>query len=101
MELVTKLSYIEEVQNSVKKRYNSLKAEIIKNGSLTEAKKQKSASFATDMVEHANKHYHEVKREIDKSPKTNRAATQIYRSMRSIKCYRRKIYNLCGYEYSW
>ena len=49
MELVTKLSYIEEVQDSVKKRYNSLKAEIIKNGSLTDVKKQRSASFATEM----------------------------------------------------
>ena len=48
MELVTKLSYIEEVQDSVKKRYNSLKAEIIKNGSLTDVKKQRSASFATE-----------------------------------------------------
>ena len=97
---MTKLSHIEEVQNSVKKRYNSLKAEIIKNGSLTDAKKQKSASFATDMLEHANKHYHEVKREVDKSLKTNRVAIQIYRTMRSIKSYRRKIYNLCGYDYS-
>ena len=100
MELVTKLSYIEEVQDSVKKRYNSLKVEIIKNGSLTDIKKQRSASFATDMLEHANKHYYEVKHEVDKSPKTNRVATQIYRTMRSIRSYRRKIYNLCGYEYS-
>ena len=100
MELVAKLSYIEEVQDSVKKRYNALKAEIRENGSLTDVKKQRSASFATDMLEHANKHYYEVKHEVDKSLKTNRVATQIYRTMRSIKCYRRKIYDLCGYEYS-
>lgn len=100
MELVAKLSYIEEVQDSVKKRYNALKAEVRENGSLTDVKKQRSASFATDMLEHANKHYYEVKHEVDKSLKTNRVATQIYRTMRSIKSYRRKIYNLCGYEYS-
>ena len=100
MELMTKLSYIEEVQDSVKKRYNALKAEIRENGSLTDVKKQRSASFATDMLEHANKHYYEVKHEVDKSLKTNRVAAQIYRTMRSIKSYRRKIYNLCGYEYS-
>ena len=96
MELVAKLSYIEEVQDSVKKRYNALKAEVRENGSLTDVKKQRSASFATDMLEHANKHYYEVKHEVDKSLKTNRVATQIYRTMRSIKSYRRKIYNLCG-----
>ena len=100
MELVAKLSYIEEVQDLVKKRYNALKAEIRENGSLTDVKKQRSASFATDMLEHANKHYYEAKHEVDKSLKTNRVATQIYRTMRSIKSYRRKIYNLCGYEYS-
>ena len=100
MELVAKLSYIEEVQDLVKKRYNALKAEVRENGSLTDVKKQRSASFATDMLEHANKHYYEVKHEVDKSLKTNRVATQIYRTMRSIKSYRRKIYNLCGYEYS-
>ena len=100
MELVAKLSYIEEVQDSVKKRYNALKAEVRENGSLTDVKKQRSASFATNMLEHANKHYYEVKHEVDKSLKTNRVATQIYRTMRSIKSYRRKIYDLCGYEYS-
>jgi len=100
MELVAKLSYIEEVQDSVKKRYNALKAEIRENGNLTDVKKQRSVSYATDMLEHANKHYYEVKHEVDKSLKTNRVATQIYRTMRSIKSYRRKIYDLCGYEYS-
>ena len=40
MELVAKLSYIEEVQDSVKKRYNALKAEVRENGSLTDVKKK-------------------------------------------------------------
>ena len=46
MELVAKLSYIEEVQDAVKKRYNALKAEVRENGSLTDVKKKRSASFA-------------------------------------------------------
>ena len=99
MELMTKLSYIEEVKESVQKRYNSLKTELKKDGSLTDIKKQKSANFAKEMLEQANKHYYEVKHEVEQSSKTNRVAKQISRTMVSIKSYRRKIYDLCGYEY--
>ena len=99
MELVAKLSYIEEVQDSVKKRYNALKVEIRENGSLADVKKQRSASFATDMLEHANKHYYEVKHEVEQSSRSDRVAKQIARTMISIKSYRQKIHDLCDYEY--
>ena len=99
MQLMTKLSYIEEVKDSVQKRYNSLKTELKKDGSLTDIKKQKSTAFAKEMLEHANKHYYEVKHEVEQSSKTNRVAKQISRTMISIESYRRKIYDLCGHEY--
>jgi hypothetical protein len=51
------------------------------------------------MLEQANKHYYEVKHEVEQSSKTNRVAKQISRTMVSIKSYRQKIYDLCAYEY--
>ena len=51
------------------------------------------------MLGHANKHYYEVKQVVEQSSKTNKMARQISRTMISIKTYRRKIYDLCGYEY--
>jgi hypothetical protein len=85
MELMTKLSYIEEVKDLVQKRYNSLKTELKKNGSITDVKKQKSVIYAKEMMEHANKHYYEVKHQVDQSSKTNRVAKQISRTIISIK----------------
>lgn len=99
MELMTKLSYIEEVKDSVQKRFRSLRAEFKRDGSITEIKKQKSVIYAKEMLEHANKHYYEVKQVVEQSSKTNKMARQISRTMISIKTYRRKIYDLCGYEY--
>ena len=93
---MTKLSYIEEVKDSVQKRYNSLKTELKKDGNLTDIKKQKSVIFTKEMMEHANKHYYEVKHEVDQSSKTNRVAKQISRNMASIEKYKDKIYALCG-----
>ena len=81
MELMTKLSYIEEVKDSVQKRYNSLKTELKKDGSLTDIKKQKSANFAKEMLEQANKHYYEVKHEVEQSSKTKE---DIYSDIESV-----------------
>jgi predicted Holliday junction resolvase-like endonuclease len=100
MQLMTKLSYIEEVKYSVQKRYNSLKTELKKDGSIADAKKQRAIIYAKEMMEHANKHYYEVKQDVEQSSRSDRVAKQIARTMISIKSYRQKIHDLCGYEYS-
>jgi hypothetical protein len=49
------------------------------------------------MIEQADKHYNEVKYIVEELSKTDRVARQIFRTMTSIKNYKEKIYDLCGY----
>ena len=49
------------------------------------------------MIEQADKHYNKVKYIVEELSKTDRVAKQIFRTMTSIKNYKEKIYDLCGY----
>ena len=98
MELGIRLSHIEESKESLQKRYNSLRSELKKEGNIVDWKKKKTISYVEEMVEHADKHYSEVKHIVEELSKTDRVAKQIFRTMISIKNYKEKIYDLCGYE---
>ena len=98
MELGIRLSYIEELKDSVQKRYNSLKAELKKNGGIVDGKKKEAITYAKEMMDHANKHYCEVKYIVEGSSKTGRVAKQITRMMISIRGYKEKINDLCKDE---
>jgi hypothetical protein len=98
MELGIRLSHIEESKESLQKRYNSLRSELKKEGNIVDCKKKKTISYVEEMVEHADKHYSEVKHIVEELSKTDRVAKQIFRTMISIKNYKEKIYDLCRYE---
>ena len=97
MELGIRLSHIEESKESLQKRYNSLRSELKKEGNIANCKKKKTIGYVEEMVEHANKHYNEVKHIVEELSKADRVAKQIFRTMTSIKNYKEKIYDLCGY----
>ena len=98
MELGIRLSHIEESKESLQKRYNSLRSELKKEGNIEDWKKKKTISYVEEMVEHADKHYSEVKHIVEELSKPDRVAKQIFRTMTSIKNYKEKIYDLCGYK---
>jgi hypothetical protein len=98
MELGIRLSHIEESKESLRKSYNSLRSELKKEGNIADCKKKKTIGYVEEMVEHANKHYNEVKHIVEELSKADRVAKQIFRTMTSIKNYKEKIYDLCGYE---
>jgi hypothetical protein len=98
MELGIRLSHIEESKESLQKSYNSLRSELKKEGNIADCKKKKTIGYVEEMVEHANKHYNEVKHIVEELSKADRVAKQIFRTMTSIKNYKEKIYDLCGYE---
>ncbi|MBY0580614.1 MAG: hypothetical protein K2P53_02885 [Rickettsiales bacterium] len=97
MELGIRLSHIEESKESLQKRYNSLRSELKKEGNIADCKKKKTISYVEEMIEQADKHYNEVKYIVEELSKTDRVAKQIFRTMTSIKNYKEKIYDLCGY----
>jgi hypothetical protein len=98
MELGIRLSHIEESKESLQKRYNSLRSELKKEGNIADYKKKKTISYVEEIMASAAKHYNEVKYIVEELSKTDRVAKQIFRTMTSIKSYKEKIYDLCGYE---
>ena len=98
MKLEIRRSHIKESKESLQKRYNSLRSELKKEENIADGKKKKTIGYVEEMVEHADKHYNEVKHIVEKLSKTDRVAKQIFRTMTSIKNYKEKIYDLCGYE---
>ena len=98
MQLGTSLSYIEDIKESVQKRYNALKAMLKKYNEIPSGEKNRAVRYAKEMSEDATKHYFKVKHQVEEISKTDRVAKQIVRNMSSIKNYRDKIYKICDYE---
>jgi len=98
MELGIKLSFIEDIKDGIQKRYNELKRELKNNSSITDGNKQRAVSYAKSMFENANKHFLEVKPQVEAAIKTDRVSKQIARNMESIKKYKDKIHELCDHE---
>jgi len=95
MELGIKLSYVEDIRNSIQKRYLSLKAEYKRDGSILSGNSSRAKEYATEMYKTANNHYLEVKYRLEDANKTDRVAKQFSRTMKSIKSYRDKILEIC------
>ena len=51
-----------------------------------------------EIMASADRHYNEVKYIVEGLSKTDRVAKQIFRTMKSIKNYKEKIYDLYGYK---
>lgn len=100
MELGIKLSYIEEIKDGMQKRYNNLKTDFKMDGNISDGKKKKSIIYAKEMMNHANKHYYEIKHLVENASKTNRVAKQVARTMLSIKRYKEKISEVCSNDYN-
>ena len=98
MELGIQLSFIEDIKDGIQKRYNELKRELKNNSSITDGNKQRAVNYAKNMFENANKHFLEVKPQVEAAIKTDRVSKQIARNMASIKKYKDKIYELCNHE---
>lgn len=98
MELGTKLSFIEDIRDSLKKRYYELKKEYKASGNIADGNKQRAITFARGMYESANEHFLEVKLKVEAAIKTDRVSKQISRHMNSIRNYRDKTYKLCDYD---
>ena len=98
MQLGTSLSYIEDIKESVQKRYNALKAMLKKYNEIQSGEKNRAVNYAKEMSENAAKHYFNVKHQVEEISKTDRVAKQIVRNMSSIESYRDKIYKICDYE---
>jgi len=98
MQLGTSLSYIEDIKESVQKRYNALKAMLKKYNEIPSGEKNRAVKYAKEMSEDATKHYFKVKHQVEEISKTDRVAKQIVRNMSSIESYKDKIYKICNYE---
>ena len=98
MDLGIRLPHIEESKESLQKRYNSLRSELKKEGNIADCKKKKTINYMEEIMASADRHYNEVKYIVEGLSKTDRVAKQIFRTMKSIKNYKEKIYDLYGYK---
>ena len=65
MELGIKLSFIEDIRDSLKKRYYELKKEYKAKCNIADGNKQRAVTFARGMYESANEHFLEVKLKVE------------------------------------
>ena len=96
LEFNARLTYIEEVKEDLRKKYNTLKRELKENSGFDKDKKDRIVTNAKVMYEYANKHYLEIKLQAVEWRKVNLLAKQLVSSMNSVRNYTTKIYNICG-----
>ena len=98
MELYTKLSYIDDIKDGMKRRYVSLTNEKKSNGTIAEGNSTRGKTYAEEMHKVATGHYLEVKHMLDTASKSDRVANQLKRAMNSITYHKEKIFKICGYD---